>query len=45
MAMVLAPPPAAGALSCPPADHPLVLTTQERLKQLSAANFPVPASL
>jgi len=45
MAVVLAPPPAAGALSGPRsrADGPLVLTQQGQLKQLSAADFPVPA--
>jgi ATP-dependent RNA helicase HelY len=45
MAVVLAPPPAAGALPGPRAraDGPLVLTAQGQLKQLSAADFPVPA--
>ena len=45
MAVVLAAPPAAGALPGPRgrADGPLVLTAQGQLKQLSAADFPVPA--
>jgi ATP-dependent RNA helicase HelY len=42
MAVVLTPPPAAGALPAR-ADGPLVLTAQGQLKQLSAADFPVPA--
>jgi ATP-dependent RNA helicase HelY len=42
MAVVLTPPPAAGALPSR-ADGPLVLTAQGQLKQLSAADFPVPA--
>jgi ATP-dependent RNA helicase HelY len=44
LAVVLVPPPAAGALPGPArADGPLVLTAQGQLKQLSAADFPVPA--
>jgi len=44
MAVVLAPPPAAGDFSHQArADGPLVLTAQGQLKQLSAADFPVPA--
>ena len=42
MAVVLTPPPAAGALPAR-ADGPLVLTAQGQLKQLSAADFPAPA--
>jgi ATP-dependent RNA helicase HelY len=44
MAVVLTPPPAPGDFSGPArADGPLVLTAQGQLKQLSAADFPVPA--
>ncbi len=44
MAVVLEPPPAAGDLSAAArADGPLVLTAHGQLKQLSAADFPVPA--
>ncbi|WP_300604142.1 DEAD/DEAH box helicase [Trebonia sp.] len=44
MAVVLEPPPAAGDLSNGArADGPLVLTAHGQLKQLSAADFPVPA--
>ena len=42
MAVVLAPPPAADSPAAR-ADGPLVLTAQGQLKQLSAADFPVPA--
>jgi ATP-dependent RNA helicase HelY len=42
MAVVLAPPPAADSAPAR-ADGPLVLTAQGKLKQLSAADFPVPA--
>src|SRR6516165_3648571 len=42
MAVVLVPPPAADAAHSR-ADGPLVLTAQGQLKQLSAADFPVPA--
>ena len=42
MAVVLAPPPAADSPSAR-ADGPLVLTAHGQLKQLSAADFPVPA--
>jgi ATP-dependent RNA helicase HelY len=43
MAVVLSPPPA-GDVSAPArADGPLVLTASGQLKQLSAADFPVPA--
>jgi ATP-dependent RNA helicase HelY len=42
MAVVLAPPPAADSLPAR-ADGPLVLTARGQLKQLSAADFPVPA--
>jgi ATP-dependent RNA helicase HelY len=42
MAVVLAPPPAADSAPTR-ADGPLVLTAQGKLKQLSAADFPVPA--
>ena len=41
MAVVLAPPPASESASR--ADGPLVLTANGQLKQLSAADFPVPA--
>jgi len=44
MAVVLAPPPSTGDFSSPArADGPLVLTANGQLKQLSAADFPVPA--
>jgi len=42
MAVVLTPPPAADSPSAR-TDGPLVLTAQGQLKQLSAADFPVPA--
>src|SRR5215468_1540237 len=42
MAVVLAPPPAADSVPAR-ADGPLVLTAQGKLRQLSAADFPVPA--
>ncbi len=41
--MVLNPPPAGGEFSPNRADGPLVLTVGGQLKQLSAADFPVPA--
>src|SRR6185312_2594298 len=43
MAVVLNPPPAGDDFSSHRADGPLVLTAQGQLKQLSAADFPVPA--
>jgi ATP-dependent RNA helicase HelY len=43
MAVVLAPPPASGVSPPARADGPLVLTASGQLKQLSAADFPVPA--
>ncbi|HVT70476.1 MAG TPA: hypothetical protein VHF26_22210, partial [Trebonia sp.] len=43
LAVVLNPPPASGELSPSRADGPLVLTVGGQLKQLSAADFPVPA--
>jgi ATP-dependent RNA helicase HelY len=43
MAVVLAPPPANDASAQGRADGPLVLTANGQLKQLSAADFPVPA--
>jgi ATP-dependent RNA helicase HelY len=43
MAVVLAPPPASGVSAPERADGPLVLTASGQLKQLSAADFPVPA--
>ncbi|HEY6493416.1 MAG TPA: DEAD/DEAH box helicase [Trebonia sp.] len=42
-AVVLKPPPAGDEFSPNRADGPLVLTVQGQLKQLSAADFPVPA--
>jgi ATP-dependent RNA helicase HelY len=42
-AVVLNPPPAEGGFSPNRADGPLVLTEHGQLKQLSAADFPVPA--
>jgi ATP-dependent RNA helicase HelY len=44
LAVVLNPPPAGGGFSPNRADGPLVLTAHGQLKQLSAADFPVPAS-
>jgi ATP-dependent RNA helicase HelY len=43
LAVVLNPPPASGEFSPNRADGPLVLTIHGQLKQLSAADFPVPA--
>jgi ATP-dependent RNA helicase HelY len=43
LAVVLTPPPASGGFSPSRADGPLVLTLGGQLKQLSAADFPVPA--
>ena len=43
MAVVLNPPPAGDDFSSHRADGPLVLTAHGQLKQLSAADFPVPA--
>jgi ATP-dependent RNA helicase HelY len=43
LAVVLNPPPAGGEFSPNRADGPLVLTIGGQLKQLSAADFPVPA--
>jgi ATP-dependent RNA helicase HelY len=43
LAVVLNPPPAEGEFSPNRADGPLVLTANGQLKQLSAADFPVPA--
>jgi ATP-dependent RNA helicase HelY len=43
MAVVLAPPPASDVSAPSRADGPLVLTANGQLKQLSAADFPVPA--
>jgi ATP-dependent RNA helicase HelY len=43
LAVVLNPPPAGAELSPNRADGPLVLTVHGQLKQLSAADFPVPA--
>src|SRR6201996_5740722 len=43
LAVVLNPPPADDEFSPNRADGPLVLTVQGQLKQLSAADFPVPA--
>jgi ATP-dependent RNA helicase HelY len=43
MAVVLAPPPASDVSAPARADGPLVLTASGQLKQLSAADFPVPA--
>jgi len=43
LAVVLNPPPASGEFSPSRADGPLVLTIGGQLKQLSAADFPVPA--
>ena len=43
LAVVLNPPPAGNEFSPNRADGPLVLTAQGQLKQLSAADFPVPA--
>jgi ATP-dependent RNA helicase HelY len=43
LAVVLNPPPAGDQFSQNRADGPLVLTIQGQLKQLSAADFPVPA--
>jgi ATP-dependent RNA helicase HelY len=43
MAVVLAPPPASDVSAPARADGPLVLTANGQLKQLSAADFPVPA--
>jgi len=43
LAVVLNPPPASGEFSPNRADGPLVLTIGGQLKQLSAADFPVPA--
>ncbi len=43
LAVVLNPPPASGQLSPSRADGPLVLTVSGQLRQLSAADFPVPA--
>jgi ATP-dependent RNA helicase HelY len=43
LAVVLNPPPAGGEFSPHRADGPLVLTIGGQLKQLSAADFPVPA--
>ena len=43
LAVVLNPPPAGGEFSPNRADGPLVLTLGGQLKQLSAADFPVPA--
>jgi ATP-dependent RNA helicase HelY len=43
LAVVLNPPPAGGGFSVHRADGPLVLTAHGQLKQLSAADFPVPA--
>ncbi len=43
MAIVLAPPPAAESPGPARADGPLVLTAGGQLKQLSAADFPVPS--
>jgi ATP-dependent RNA helicase HelY len=43
LAVVLNPPPASGEFSPNRADGPLVLTVNGQLKQLSAADFPVPA--
>ena len=43
LAVVLNPPPAGNEFSPNRADGPLVLTVQGQLKQLSAADFPVPA--
>ena len=43
LAVVLNPPPAGDGFSVHRADGPLVLTAQGQLKQLSAADFPVPA--
>jgi ATP-dependent RNA helicase HelY len=44
LAVVLNPPPAGAEFSPNRADGPLVLTVHGQLKQLSAADFPVPAS-
>jgi ATP-dependent RNA helicase HelY len=44
LAVVLNPPPAGAEFSPNRADGPLVLTAHGQLKQLSAADFPVPAS-
>jgi ATP-dependent RNA helicase HelY len=43
LAVVLNPPPAGNEFSPNRADGPLVLTVQGQLKQLSAADFPVPS--
>jgi ATP-dependent RNA helicase HelY len=43
LAVVLNPPPAGNEFSPNRADGPLVLTAQGQLKQLNAADFPVPA--
>jgi ATP-dependent RNA helicase HelY len=43
LAVVLTPPPASDEFSPNRADGPLVLTVHGQLKQLSAADFPVPA--
>ena len=43
LAVVLNPPPAGDGFSVHRADGPLVLTAHGQLKQLSAADFPVPA--
>ena len=43
MAVVLAPPPASDDSASARADGPLVLTASGQLKQLSSADFPVPA--
>ena len=43
MAVVLAPPPASDVSAPARVDGPLVLTASGQLKQLSAADFPVPA--
>ncbi|HEY3880451.1 MAG TPA: DEAD/DEAH box helicase [Trebonia sp.] len=43
LAVVLNPPPASGEFSPNRADGPLVLTVGGQLKQLSSADFPVPA--